>query len=180
MTPERELFSHLCGLQHAWTLGGQTLPFCQRCAGLYIGSAVAILAILAFRPKPDRFHYWLHGAFLLFMIPFGFHLVQQGPILRTSTGFLFGFGLIYYITLNPFTRLWKPSTATRTGFYVLFLITSLLSLLAILKLGGPAAAIGLTWLGTSGLAVLTLLTFANLAILPRTLHEISNSRTRTL
>lgn len=175
-----ELFSHLCGLQHTWMLGDRTLPFCQRCTGLYVGSFVAFAAILAFRPRPDRFRYWLHGAFLLLMIPFGFHLLPQGPILRTSTGFLFGFGLIYYLALNPFTRLWKPAGAARTASYSLVLMASLVALLFILKSNDGSAAIALTWLGTFGLATLMLLTLANLAILPRTIRQTSPHRKRAV
>jgi hypothetical protein len=34
------------------------------------------------------------------MVPFGFHWVPQGPMLRTVTGLLFGFGLVAYLRLG--------------------------------------------------------------------------------
>jgi len=171
----REIFAHLCGLQHVWTLAGVTLPFCQRCTGLYVGSAFAGISILAFRLRPDRFQYWLHGAFLLLMIPYGFHLVPQGPILRTSTGFLFAFGLVYYLSLNPLTawNFWKPTTVTRSAAYLLIIFAILSALLVFLHFGNAVVAIALTVIGTAGLVMLGLLILANLAVLPRTLHQIS-------
>ncbi len=41
----------------------------------------------------------MHGAFLLLMVPFGFHWVAQGPVLRTLTGVLFGFGVVTFLWL---------------------------------------------------------------------------------
>jgi len=171
----REIFAHICGLQHVWTLGGVTLPFCQRCTGLYVGSTLALVMLLALRPRPDRFQYWLHGTFLLLMVPYGFHLVPQGSILRTLTGFLFGFGLVYYLALNPLTAwdFWKPANVTRSTAYVLAVFATLSALLVLLYVGNPVVAVALTVIGTAGFVMLCLLILANLAVLPRTFHQIS-------
>lgn len=171
----REIFAHICGLQHLWTLGGVALPFCQRCTGLYVGSALAGVWILAFRPRPDRFQYWLHGAFLLLMIPCGFHLLPQGPILRTSTGFLFAFGLVYYLSLNPLTawNFWKPTNVSHSAAYVLAIFAMLSALLVLLHIGNAVIGIALAIIGTAGFVILGLLIIANLVVLPRTLHNIS-------
>jgi uncharacterized membrane protein len=109
MNDLRTLFSYVCGQQHCWVLGGQMLPFCQRCTGLYFGACCAIVLVAVVRPRPNALLYWVHGLFMLFMFPFGFHLVAHSARMRTLTGALFGFGLVYYLALNPFTscRVWN-------------------------------------------------------------------------
>jgi hypothetical protein len=49
-----------------------------------------------------------HGGFLLLMAPFGFHWLPQGPVLRTITGLLFGFGLFAFLWLPMSRRLADP------------------------------------------------------------------------
>jgi len=95
------LLATVCGqnLSHTWAPGGILLPCCQRCTGLYAGAAVATLLHLWLRPKLSSRFLELHGAFLLAMVPFGFHWVPQGPMLRTLVGVLFGFGLITFLRL---------------------------------------------------------------------------------
>jgi uncharacterized membrane protein len=170
----RELFSHVCGQQHCWVLGGQALPFCQRCTGLYVGAFCALILILICRPRPSEFLYWIHGIFMLVMVPFGFHLVAHGGLTRTLTGALFGFGLVYYLALNPFTawHTWKDDTAGRTRTYLLLIVILLPLLLLTVRLGGGFLGLVLTGLGGLGFAVLCSLTAVNLAILPRTLRTL--------
>ena len=170
----RELFSHICGQQHCWVLGGQTLPFCQRCAGLYVGAFCALILILILRLRPTVFLYWVHGIFMLVMIPFGFHFVAHGGLTRTLTGMLFGFGLVYYLALNPFTawHAWKADTAWRTRAYVLLIATLLPLLLLTVRLGGGLSALVLTGLGVLGFAALCVLTAVNLAVLPGTFRTL--------
>jgi uncharacterized membrane protein len=96
-----QLFSHVCGqnLAHTWSPGGEALPCCQRCTGVYVGAFVAALLQLALPPQPTSFWRWLNGAFLLFMVPAGFHWFPQGPQLRAISGILFGFGLVAFLSL---------------------------------------------------------------------------------
>jgi uncharacterized membrane protein len=174
----RDLFSHVCGQQHCWVLGGQALPFCQRCTGLYVGAFCALLLILLFRPRPNAFLYWIHGIFMLAMIPFGFHFVAHGGLTRTLTGGLFGFGLVYYLVLNPFTawQAWKADTAWQTRTYLLLIVILLSLLLLTVRLGSGFSGLVLTGLGVLGFAALCLLTAVNLAVLPgafRTLRSRS-------
>ncbi len=75
------------------------LPCCQRCLGLYVGAAVAAGSHLWLRPRLTGRFLELHGAFLLCMLPFGFHWLPQGPLLRTITGVLFGFGVVTFLWL---------------------------------------------------------------------------------
>lgn len=102
------IFSFVCGQTpaHTWAPGGLALPFCQRCAGLYVGAVIGVLLQVLFRPRFSTAYQWMHGLFLLQMIPFGFHLVPQGPMIRTITGGLFGLGVVGY--------LWPLATACAT------------------------------------------------------------------
>jgi len=97
----QHLFGWICGQNpdHTWSPGGELLPFCQRCTGLYVGACAAAVWHLLLRPAPTNHWLWLNGGFLLFMIPFGFHWLPQGPVLRAITGVLFGFGLVAFLSL---------------------------------------------------------------------------------
>jgi uncharacterized membrane protein len=94
-------FGWVCGQspEHTWSPGGVLLPCCQRCTGLYIGAFVAAMFHFVLRPAPTNRWLWLNGGFLMFMIPFGFHWVPQGPLLRMITGVVFGFGLVAFLWL---------------------------------------------------------------------------------
>jgi uncharacterized membrane protein len=100
------LFAAVCGQDpgHTWAPGGLLLPLCQRCTGLYVGAGIAALLHLWLRPKLSGRFLEVHGAFLLFMAPFGFHWLPQGPCLRAVTGVVFGFGIL--------TFLWLPISAS--------------------------------------------------------------------
>ncbi|MBZ5683449.1 MAG: DUF2085 domain-containing protein [Acidobacteriia bacterium] len=167
----RQFFSHICGQQHCWVLGGVSLPFCQRCTGLYVGAFFALVFVLMFRPRPSAFLYWIHGLFMLAMIPFGFHLVMHGAMARTVTGVLFAFGLVYYLLLNPLTawHSWSRDSRERTGTYLLTLGITTLLLPMIVPWGGRTSAYVLTGLGVLGFAGLCCCVVVNLAVLPSTL-----------
>jgi hypothetical protein len=167
-------FSYFCGQQHNWVLGAQALPFCQRCTGLYVGACFAMVLVIAFRPRPKALFYWLHGLFMLFMFPFGFHLIEHGALTRTFTGVLFSFGLVYYLALNPLTwwRAWRPDRVPRTVAYFAMLAACIALLLLSARLGGAVMALILTVLGVLGFAGLVLLTAVNLFVLPSTLRAL--------
>ena len=173
----RILFSLVCGQQHCWVLGGLTLPLCQRCTGLYVGACCALILVLVFRLRPSAFLYSLHGLFLLVMFPFGFHLVAHGPLMRTFTGALFAFGLVYYLALNPVTLLhaWKAATPIRVLCYFALSAVSIALLLFSVQAGGSAMALVLSTLALFGLAGLALLAAANLLVLPATLRALRAS-----
>ena len=122
----RHVFGWVCGQNpaHTWSPGGELLPVCQRCTGVYTGAFVAALLHLAWRPAPaptwfrlngagvnrgqecprsgapDPRWLWLNGAFLLFMVPNGFYWIPQNPELRCGSGILFGFGLVAFLWLT--------------------------------------------------------------------------------
>jgi len=105
-------FTAVCGQDpgHTWAPGGILLPCCQRCTGLYVGAGVAVLLHLWLRPRLSGRFLEIHGAFLLAMVPFGFHWVAQGPILRTLSGVLFGFAVVTFLWL-PLSQRARKRTA---------------------------------------------------------------------
>lgn len=108
-----QFFGWVCGQNpsHTWAPGGEVLPCCQRCTGVYVGAFVATLLELAWRPAPTPHRLWLNGAFLLFMIPSAFYWIPQNPELRCASGIFFGFGLVAFLRL---TLAW-PKSKTVSG-----------------------------------------------------------------
>jgi uncharacterized membrane protein len=98
----RHVFGWVCGQNpaHTWSPGGELLPVCQRCTGVYTGALVAALLHLAWRPVPTARWLWLNGAFLLVMVPAGFYWIPQNPELRCASGTLYGFGLVAFLWLT--------------------------------------------------------------------------------
>ncbi len=150
-----QLFAFVCSqaADHTWAPGGILLPFCQRCTGLYVGAGATLLLQLTFKIKPRPWLLWLYGIFLLQMVPLGFHWVEQGPLIRTFSGQLFGFGLVGYLSLLPGTRLVIPErNGSRDGWNPLALLgLSLPVLPAVAIWGGQASWVFLSALGTFGL-----------------------------
>jgi uncharacterized membrane protein len=95
-------FAAVCGQGpgHTWAPGGILLPCCQRCTGLYVGAGIAALLHLGLRPRLSGRLLQIHGGFLLVMVPLGFHWVAQGPVLRSLSGVLFGFGVVTFLWLK--------------------------------------------------------------------------------
>ncbi len=94
-------FGWVCGQSqaHTWSPGGEQLPCCQRCTGVYVGAFAATLLHLAWRPAPTSRWLGLNGALLLFIIPSGFYWIPQNPELRCASGVLFGFSLVAFLRL---------------------------------------------------------------------------------
>ena len=173
----QQLFGWICGQNpsHTWAPGGELLPFCQRCTGLYAGAGVAALWHLLLRPAPTNRWLWLNGGFLLFMVPFGFHWLPQGPVLRAITGVLFGFGLVAFLRLTirsgtgvPPIQLRgdrpDPCPTTRRGYWLT--LPALLALVPWLGAQGNAlAANTLTLLAALGALALFSLVLANAVLL---------------
>ena len=136
---------------HSWAPGGLMLPCCQRCTGLYVGAFAATGLLLWLRPRISGRFLLVHGLFLLQMAPFGFHWLPQGPMLRTWTGLLLGYGVVSYLWLTPASRLQTSPTETAHAMwkYSLGLCASVLLT--------SAAAV---WGGRSGAFLLSVLVFA--------------------
>jgi uncharacterized membrane protein len=163
----RELFAFVCSqtLDRSWAPGGVLLPFDQRCTGLYVGAAVAVILHLLLRFRPSVPLLWLQGLLLLQMVPLGFHLIPHGHVLRTLSGQLFSFGVVSYLWLCPGSSSWLggKSGSWRVRTYLLAAGGSLLLVPASAVWGGPIAALTLSWLGFGGLMALGILVLANLA-----------------
>ncbi len=163
----RDLFAFVCSqtLDRSWAPGGVLLPFDQRCTGLYVGAAIAVVLHLLLRFRPSVPLLWLHGLFLLQMVPLGFHLIPHGPVLRTLSGQLFSFGVIGYLWLCPGSSSWLggKSGSWRVWTYLLVAGASLLLVPASAVWGGRMAALTLSWLGFAGLVALGVLVLTNLA-----------------
>jgi uncharacterized membrane protein len=191
-------FALVCGQnpEHTWAPGGWALPCCQRCTGLYVGALMAVLLLVCFRPRLSGRFLQVHGLFLLQMVPFGFHWLPQGPVARTVTGVLFGFGVVTFLWLVPAARLarrfptgfedgpgQKPignrrsiaRSSAAVWSYGAGFIAGVALLLVIAAGGGAAAARVLAGLAFAGAVVLAGLALANAGIgllsLARRLHR---------
>ena len=163
----KEVFALACSRAHCWVLGGEPLPFCQRCTGLYVGAAVAVVLYAVFRPRATSLSLWIHGLLLLLMVPFGYHLVPQNGVLRTLTGQLFAVGLVCYLSLLPTSHLtfWREGDKGAWRAYAVCVLGSLLILQGVVQVGGRLAGTVLACLGFVGFIVLVMLVLTNLMLL---------------
>ncbi|MCB1126198.1 MAG: DUF2085 domain-containing protein [Verrucomicrobiae bacterium] len=171
-----EAFSLVCGQNpdHTWIVGGLALPCCERCTGLYAGAACALILHLVFRPQSRDWHWWVHALLLLQMAPFGLHWVEQGAVLRTVSGLLFGFGLVAYLWIAPTSLIKRPFPPCPRGCgpgYGLGLVCTVLLVPGLALWGGVLTASVLTCLAVAGA-----LTFATLVVLNIGLGLVGPSR----
>lgn len=172
-----DVLARVCGQDPCWVLGGEALPFCQRCTGLYVGAAVAAVLSLLFRPRPTNLSLGTHGLLLLLMVPFGYHLVPQNGVLRTLTGQLFAVGLVCYLSLLPGSRLgrWPRKDRAMPRAHAAGVLASLVIVQWTVHVGGRLAGAVLTWSGLVGLVVLAVLATANLLLLPLEIRRVVRS-----
>jgi uncharacterized membrane protein len=157
------IFSLVCGQVHCWSPGGVSMPVCERCLGLYVGALWALVLVVLLRASPTRAMLWLHGMAMLVMLPFGYHFVPHGPIVRTITGFLFGVGMVYYLALIPVDVLrLEPLAKTRSVIpYTVAAVMPLPWILLAANYGSTLAGSILSLLAVAGLAVTAVLALAN-------------------
>jgi uncharacterized membrane protein len=165
------LFGAVCGQEpdHTYAPGGILLPCCQRCLGLYAGAAIAALLHLCLRPQLTRRFLQVHGGFLVLMVPFGFHWLPQGPVLRTISGLFFGFAVFTFLWL-PMSRRFpgrgrtpRPMRPSRFAYAIgLAATAALLPLLA--AYGGRLIAYALSVLVFFGLSVLAAVICGDVAL----------------
>ena len=163
-----QIFSLVCGQNpaHTWTPGGEWLPFCQRCTGFFVGVAVALLVQVALRIRPSARFLQVHGLFLLAMVPLGLHWVAQGPVVRTLSGLLYGFGVVSFLWLFLGECLpgIRGQDARRLRLYSAGVGMSLVGVPVLAAWGGRGAAWVLTSTAVVGLAGLGVLVLSNLGI----------------
>ena len=170
------IFSAVCGEnpQHIWSLGGQPLPCCQRCTGLYVAALVATALHLWFRPRICKGFLQIHALFLLQLGLFVFPWLPSSPVLRTLSGSLFGFGVVAFLGPAIFDGcpLFRVSCFSARD-YALGVAGCLGLVPAIAEWGGRPGAFVLMWLVLAGALVLAALATANLAqcLLPHAVRE---------
>ncbi|HUT23923.1 MAG TPA: DUF2085 domain-containing protein [Sumerlaeia bacterium] len=110
------VYSVLCHQEAArcWAPGGNALPFCARCTGVYAGAALAVCLAPLMRFRPGRWALAVHGFFLIQMVPFGFHLIPHPATVRTLSGQLFAIGALFFLWRNLFRR-WRLDRSDRVG-----------------------------------------------------------------
>ena len=113
-----QVFSFLCHQDPSRTFqpGGEPLAMCARCAGVYVGFLLALPIMIAAARLPRKLAMYLHGAFVLQVIPFGFHLIPHGPTIRTISGQLFALGVVYFLfkaIRHSKLRLDKPASTQK-------------------------------------------------------------------
>ena len=94
-----QVFSLLCHQDPSRTFqpGGEPLAMCARCVGVYVGFLLAWPMMIMAGRLPRKLATYLHGLFVLQMIPFGFNLIPHGQTLRTISGQLFALGAVYFL-----------------------------------------------------------------------------------
>jgi len=139
------------------------LPCCQRCTGFFAGAAVALLLQMAFRMRPSARFLQVHGLFLLSMVPLGFQWVPHGPVVRTLSGILYGFGVVAFLWLLPLERYCEvgEQTSRALSLYALGLLASLVAVPALARWGGRSAGWLLAAMALAGLAGIAALALAN-------------------
>ena len=171
MITHHQLFSLVCGQANVWTVGGQQLPLCQRCTGLYVGAACALLAWAMFRPKPTNVVLWVHGSALLLMVPFGYHLVPQNGDVRTLTGFIFAFALVYFLLLLPGANATSNSRGG-TPAYLTFAFAAAAGLMFAVRYGTRGTGTVIVWTSVIGLLALALLAVGDVILFLRALGDL--------
>jgi len=163
-----QIFGFVCAQNpaHTWAPGSEWLPFCQRCTGLYVGALFALSLLIWFRPSTDARYRWLHVILLLLMTPFGFHLVSHGAVLRTMSGYWFGFGVVGLLWLLPVTRICTKagSIAPSLKHYLIMGVAGIILLPLIAIYGGVFSARILSWLAFVGLVATACLLVVNIII----------------
>lgn len=164
----QHVFSFVCGQNpaHTWTPGGELLPCCQRCTGLYTGAGVAVVLQLALRMRPTARFLQVHGALILLMVPFGFHWIAHGEFVRTLTGLLFGFGAVCFLWLVPGEHVSGMAGQTRRQqmFYAAVMVATLVIVPMLARWGGRSGGLILAIGALGGLVGLGGLVFANLSV----------------
>ena len=95
----RQIFGFICHQDpsRSFAPGGEPLAMCARCVGVYVGFLLALPLMIVAARLPRKLATYLHGLFVLQVIPFGFHLIPNGPTVRAISGQLFALGVVYFL-----------------------------------------------------------------------------------
>ena len=122
-------FSHFCGQSphRCFWLGGEVLPVCQRCLGVYCGLLLGALAVPGGGRResviPGRLGRAVIGGAIAAMVVMGLHLIDPGPMARFLGGCAFGAALSWLGL--PVAKAWvagyptRPATHRETAAFAL-------------------------------------------------------------
>lgn len=175
-----QIFSYVCGQLHLCMVSGEALPICERCTGLYVGGVYALMLLAVFRPRVSNLMLWVHGLCMLVMVPFGYHMIEHGSVLRIITGQVFAYGLTYFLLLLPASGEWKEGGAAKAVGYWFMIVAGIPLFLVVIRYGGHATAVLIACVALFGLVTYALLVSANLAIIADFLVRKFAGRTRRL
>ncbi len=90
MPDPADIFALVCSSSHRFVVGGESLPLCQRCLGLYVGSLVTLIALIALRARRQGLPRWpvlaVQSALLALALLGGIHVIDGGPTWRFACG----------------------------------------------------------------------------------------------
>lgn len=159
----------VCGqnLERTWAPGGEWLPCCQRCTGIYVGAAVALMLRWFWPLRSGKAVLIVNTLLLLQMVPSVLHWLPDAPWVRTASGVLFGFGEVGFLWVLVEDRLkWRralgPTMVWVYGFAAV-LTSALVPFLA--ARGGAMVAAALSGTAFAGLVGVLLLVLANLVLM---------------
>lgn len=160
----QQIFSHLCHqeVDRCWIFGGLPIAFCQRCTGVYLGAFFMAFILPLARFKPTKKIIFIHAIFILQMIIFGLHLIPHNGSVRTISGQIFIYGVIYFLWLNIQNRwnLFNDKRDSKIYFLYLILLIPFIQLLVHLNFNFLYHILNL--FGLIGLIFLIILSILNI------------------
>jgi uncharacterized membrane protein len=134
------IFSFLCSqeVSRSFVIYGHTLPFCNRCAGVYIGLGISFVYLLVSgcykKGLLPRSVTYMNIASLLIMPIFGFHFLDPGPAWRLWCGLIFGNAIALLlcpatlVICNQDKAFGRNTKVSTLGFSLLFAFLSIIPL----------------------------------------------------
>lgn len=148
------IFGQVCGqpMDRTWSLDGGSLPFCQRCTGLYVAAGWDLLIRGWGRARPSGLARGIQGLLVAQVLVFKLGWVPETGWVRTLSGYALGLGLTGWLrwaraqgesaTPGGWRAMITRGVADGLGGGLLWVAVSR---------GGTATANGLAWVGGMGL-----------------------------
>ena len=163
------VFSFVCHQEAAltWAPGGVPLALCQRCTGVYAGSALMLLLLPWMCFRPSRFTGALHTVLILQMVFFTGHLLPHPASVRTLSGQVFIAGVYYFVWTHLSVRIGLTRDDRSPRAYGIGLLAALLILQGLVhapfRWAAPVLEL-LSLIGVLGLLIAVAATIADLAL----------------